>query len=161
MRTTLYAARGGRLILTLMLLATIGAEVAFSWLGATGEHVFNPDWHPHARYHAAWTVAFVIALAVAGLWLLWRRAGDLHSATWTVATVGVLYWATEFFGFALPGTSASPDLLEPNTFPLLGLDIHGNLVFAAMMILLSVAGVLVARTGSRTQVGSAGARTGR
>lgn len=131
MSTTLTAARGGRLILTGMLLATIAAEVAFTWIGWTGEHVFNPEWHPHARYHAAWTVAFVIALAVVGLLLLWRRADDPQSATKTVAAIGVLYWATEFFGFALPHTSASPDLLEPNTFPLLGLDIHGNLVFAA------------------------------
>ena len=45
MRTQLL----GRLLLSLVLVATAGGLIGFQW---NETHVFNPGWQPHARFHA-------------------------------------------------------------------------------------------------------------
>lgn len=121
----------GRLLLSLVVLATVVAEIGFTWIGWTGEHVFNPDWHPHARFHAAQLVGFGIALSLGGLWMVWRRSLEPRVAASAVAGALICLWGAEFFAFAVPGTSPSPNPAEPNTLQLLGLAIHGNLLFPA------------------------------
>ena len=56
----------------------------------------------------------------------------------------VCLWGGEFFAFAVPGTSASPDIAEPNTFPLLGLEVHGNLLFSGVLIVAGLLGAVLA-----------------
>lgn len=133
----------GRLLLSLVLLATIVAEIGFTWIGWTGEHVFNPDWHPHGRFHAAQQTGFVVVMSLGGLWLAWRRSREPHVAILAVAAAVVCFWGAEFFAFFVPGTSPSPDLADPNTFSLLGFEVYGNLFFSGVMIALSVLACLL------------------
>lgn len=125
-----------RAVLSLALLGTIAAVIGFQW---GPSHVFNPEWHPHARFHAAQLVGCVSALCGLGLWSLWRRTGPQTSTTWPLIAGLVCFWGAEFFALAIPGTSPSPDLEQLNTFDLLGWDVHGNLFLAAIMIIVSVA----------------------
>lgn len=134
----------GRLLLSLVLVATIIAEIGFTWFGWTGEHIFNPDWHPHARFHAAQMVGFIVVMSLGGLWLVWRRSREPHIATSMVAGAGVCYWGGEFFAFFIPGTSPSPIVAEPNTFQLFGSEVYGNLFFSGLLIALSALGGLLA-----------------
>jgi len=133
----------GRLLLSLVLLATIVAEIGFTWIGWTGEHIFNPDWHPHARFHAAQLVSFVIAMSIVDLWLVWRRSLESRIVILAATAFPVLYWGAEFFAFFVPGTSPSPVLANPNTFRLLGFEVYGNLFFSGAMIALSVLACLL------------------
>lgn len=44
----------------------------------------------------------------------------------------------QFIAAAVPGTSPSPVLSDPNTFSLFGLQVHGNQYFSVLMILLGL-----------------------
>lgn len=140
----------GRAVLSFVLVATIVAEIGFTWFGWTGEHIFNSSWHAHGRFHTAQQMSFLIFLALVGLWLSWRR-GDEHRVftTRVFALLVAAHWAAEFFAFSVPGTSPSPELDEPNTFSLLGLDIYGNLFFSGAMI--AFAAVAIALTAARAR----------
>ena len=70
-KTEKYAQLAGRLILSLVLVSSAAALIGFQW---NDSHVFNPGWHPHARFHAVQLLIFGIAMSSTELWLLWRRS---------------------------------------------------------------------------------------
>lgn len=144
----------GRLLLTLVLLATIVAEIGFTWIGWTGEHIFNPAWHPHARFHAVQLSSFVILLSLMSLWLVWQRSLEPRIIILAVTALMVFFWGAEFIAAAVPGTSPNPILSEPNTFSLFGFQVHGNLFFSTVMIALSVLGYWLASHGVRANAWS-------
>jgi len=43
----------------------------------------------------------------------------------------------------VPGTDPNPDPAHPNTFPLLGIHVHDNLYFSAIMMVLSLIGTVL------------------
>lgn len=137
--------RVGRSLLSFVLLATIVASIGFTWVGWTGEHIFNPAWHPHGRFHAAQLMCFVILMSLAGFWLVWRHSREPRIAVFVVAMLMTTLWGSEFLAFIVPGTSPSPELDNPNTFSVLGLQIYGNLFFSGVMIALSVLALLLTR----------------
>ena len=136
--------QAGRIVLTISLAAGIIAFAAFQ-LNTT--HVFNPKWHPHARFHAVQLGLFFITLSGIGLWLIWGSGISLPTAAWLAAAVPFVFWGGEFAALLVPGTDPSPDPANPNTFPLLGAHVHGNLFFSACMMILSLTGsvLLIAR----------------
>lgn len=127
----------GRIILTSSLALGIVAFVAFQW---NATHVFNPKWHPHARFHAVQLGLFFIVLSGIGLWLTWGSGVSMPAAAWLAAGVPLAFWSGEFVALLVPGTDPSPDPANPNTFPLFGRHIHGNLAFSGAMIVLSFLG---------------------
>ena len=129
--------QAGRIILTSSLGLGIVAFIAFQW---NTTHVFNPRWHPHARFHAVQLGLFFIVLSVIGLWLTWGSDVSLRTAAWLAAAVPLVFWGGEFAALLVPGTDPSPDPANPNTFPLLGRRVHGNLFFSAAMIIFGVLG---------------------
>lgn len=161
------ARTAGRLLLTLVLLVTVAAEVAFTWLGWTGQHIFNPMWHPHARFHAVQMSVCIGALSLVALVPLWSarsRKGPVRGRhtvapevlAWAIGLLQVCWWGGEFVATAVPGTSPSPDLTRPNTFDLVGVPVYGNLFFAGLIIVLAVlGGVLLARTPPSAAKGTA------
>lgn len=89
---------------------------------------------------------------------MWRRSRELYIAALVVAALLTTYWGAEFFAFAVPGTSPSPELDNPNTFPLLDLEVYGNLFFAGVLVGLSVFTLLLATPARHTAVGKRAAR---
>lgn len=130
----------GRLLLSLVLVGSVAAVFGFTW---NESHVFNPEWHPHARFHAAQIMGIASAGSAVGLWLVWRSSAEPGVATLAVAAAAVCFWGAEFFAFFVPGTSPSPDLVNPNTFSLLGFEVYGNLFFSGAMIASSVLACLL------------------
>ena len=53
----------------------------------------------------------------------------------------------EHLALLVPGTDPSSDPAHPNTFPLLGVHVHGNLFFSACMMVLSLLGTVLLITG--------------
>jgi hypothetical protein len=136
--------QAGRIVLSIPLAAGIIAFIAFQW---NTTHVFNPKWHPHARFHAVQLGLFFIALSGIGFWLIWGSAISPRTAAWLAAAVPVVFWGGEFAALLVPGTDPSPDPAKPNIFPLLGGHVHGNLFFSACMVIFSLFGSALLITG--------------
>jgi hypothetical protein len=136
--------QAGRILITVALAAGMIAFVAFQW---NTSHVFNPKWHPHARFHAVQLGLFFIALSGIGLWLIWGSAISLPTVAWQAGAVPVVFWGGEFAALLVPGTDPSPDPANPNTFPLFRAHVHGNLFFSACMMIFSFVGSVLLIAG--------------
>lgn len=68
-------ARVGRLLLTA---AALGGGVSHALADVNRTHVFNPRWTPHARFHAASSVATDVS-SLSALGYLLARADDRAS----------------------------------------------------------------------------------
>ena len=64
--TRLEVARG---IMSFVLL--VGSILSFI-LDWSPNHLLNPAWHPHARFHGALMLFLLAGVSLTGLWLLWR-----------------------------------------------------------------------------------------
>jgi hypothetical protein len=137
-------AQAGRIVLSVPLALGIIAFLAFQW---NTTHVFNPKWHPHARFHAVQLGLFFIVLSGIGLWQVWSTTIGLPAAAWLAAAVPFVFWGGEFAALLVPGTDPSPDPANPNTFPLFGVHVHGNLFFSATMMAISLLGAALLITG--------------
>lgn len=134
----------GRLLLSLILCGTIAALIGFQW---NSTHLFNPDWHPHARFHTVQLNGLIIAMSFIGLWLVWRHSPEPHIGIRVVLAALLFFWGGEFYALLVPGTSPAYDLNNPNTFELFGISIYANLFFSGLMIALSVLGYYLINSG--------------
>src|SRR5579864_1488835 len=93
----------GRLLLTFVLLG--GAIMSFL-LDWSPNHLLNPLWHPHARYHSAILLFLFAGVAATGLWLIWRRSLEPKVALTASALLSASYWTPFFFvPYLLPQAS--------------------------------------------------------
>jgi hypothetical protein len=70
----------GRLLMTSVLVLQAAGGFALDW---RGNHLLNPAWHPHARFHDA--VAFVFLLLTAAAWYLCRDEPLRHPVSGCLA----------------------------------------------------------------------------
>jgi hypothetical protein len=63
----------GRLILTGILLMQSVLGFALDW---SGNHLLNPLWHPHARFHGALLLFLLTGVSSMVIWLLWRQSKE-------------------------------------------------------------------------------------
>jgi heme/copper-type cytochrome/quinol oxidase subunit 2 len=101
-----------RLLLTFVLIG--GALMSFG-LDWRENHLLNPLWHPHARYHAAILLFLFAGVAGVGTWLLWRPSREPDVA---------------FTAASLPGH-------EPR---IAGMIVYPNLIVIAAFVSLTVLG---------------------
>lgn len=120
---------------------TIAAIIGFQW---NTTHVFNPDWHPHTRFHAVQLIGFVITFSLISLWPVWQQSPEPRIGTAAAAVVPCIFWGGEFYAMLVPGTSPAFDLNNPNTFELAGISIYFNLLFSGVMIVLTILGYWLA-----------------
>jgi hypothetical protein len=133
-------ARGGRILISAANLAT-AITPPIADLRAT--HVFNPEWPPHARFHAFAYVCIGIVLGSASLWLLWRKTTDRAMAVTVAALVPVAYWGPFFVAVFVPGASFED---HPHSLPR-PLSMPINLWVSAGVVAAAVAGWLWYRLG--------------
>lgn len=81
---------------TLNMMSMIGV-IMLMGIGWTGAHVFNPDWHPHGRFHAAQLVSFVTAMSVLDFLLVWRHSQESRFVMVAATAFPVLFRGAEFF----------------------------------------------------------------
>lgn len=127
--------RLGKFILSFVLV--IGATVA-TVVDFNTTHLFNPAWHPHARFHDALFLLFLDAASLIALWLLWRKSSEPGLGVKVAALFAMAAWTPFFYIETLiPGTS----LLASENVPVLklgGMTFAPNLVIAAALVLLTV-----------------------
>ncbi|MBD2102831.1 DUF6640 family protein [Leptolyngbya sp. FACHB-261] len=127
----------GRILLSVVVLNTAVVSTLVDW---NASHLFNPEWHPHARFHDVAMLWLLASMSVVALWLLWRRSREPYISTLVATLVPVLFWLPFFFTTALvPGTSLNADPNE--ALPqLLGITIYPNVVVAAINEILAGVG---------------------
>ena len=132
----------GKLVLSFVLVVGAVVSTAVDW---NTTHLFNPAWHPHARFHDALFLLFLDAMSLVVFWLLWRPSKEPEVAIKVAALFSAAVWTPFFYIEALiPGTS----LLAADNVPVLkvaGMTFPPNLIIAAVLFLLTVVGYWLAR----------------
>jgi hypothetical protein len=96
----------GRWLLTVAILATPGFQVTADWMS---DHITNPEWPPHAKYHLIvyhLTLILFSVAAVAGCWK-WRSS---EFAAGLAAAAVFAFWVPYYLAAAFP--QASPYATE-------------------------------------------------
>jgi hypothetical protein len=122
-----------RVILTAALLGGAALSFVTDW---GPNHLLNPAWHPHARFHAAQLLFFNAGVALTGTWLLWRKTREPLAAIAAAAVMSASFWMPLFFiTSVLPGSNAWPK--GPEIIPhLAGHVFYPNLAVAAVFLLV-------------------------
>ena len=129
--------RVGRWLLTVVLVGGALMSFALDW---SGNHLLNPLWHPHARFHSAILLFLFAGVAGTGAWLLWRPTREPAAGFHAAALLSLSYWMPYFYvPFFLPQASywAGIPGHEPRV---LGTIIYPNLVVVGCCVLVTVAG---------------------
>ena len=132
----------GKRLLSFVLVVGAVVSTAVDW---NTTHLFNPAWHPHARFHDALFLLILDAMSLVTLWLLWRQSKEPEIGFTVAALFAAAVWTPFFYIEALiPGTS----LLASDNVPVLkvgGMSFAPNLIVAAVLFLLTVIAYWLAR----------------
>lgn len=130
-------AKISRILLSIVLVSTALVSIAVDW---NTTHLFNPEWHPHAKFHDAVMLWLLAGMSIVALWLLWRRSAEPAIAYTVAMLVPVIFWAPFFFvTWIIPGTSLKADPKE--TLPMVaGIPIYPNVVVATVSVTLALIG---------------------
>jgi uncharacterized protein DUF6640 len=135
----------GKSILSFVLVAGAVVATAVDW---NTTHLFNPEWHPHARFHDALFLLFLDGMSLVALWLLWRQSKEPDIGLKVAALLSAAAWTPFFYIEALiPGTS----LLASDNVPVVkvtGLSFPPNVIVAGVLFVLTVIAYSLARAAS-------------
>ena len=84
----------GKCLLTFVLVGGAAMSFVLDW---SSNHLLNPLWHPHARYHAAILLFLFAGAASTATWLLWRRSREPRIAFTVAALLSFAYWTPFFY----------------------------------------------------------------
>jgi hypothetical protein len=132
----------------LMTFVLLGGSLLSFVLDWSPNHLLNPVWHPHARFHGALLLFLLAGVSLTGTWLLWRRSQEPELAFRVAAALSVAYWTPLFYiPFLLPSSTwwAGRAGAEPRMG---GVMVYPNLVVAALFLLLTAAAYRLSRTVS-------------
>jgi hypothetical protein len=127
----------GRILLTFVLIGGAAMSFILDW---RANHLLNPLWHPHARYHAAILLFLFAGVACVGTWLLWRSSREPEVAFTTASLISLAYWSPFLYvPWFLPGASywAGKAGHEPRW---MGMIIFPNLIVITVFMALTAAG---------------------
>lgn len=132
--------------MTCVLIAGAVLGFALDW---TANHLLNPLWHPHARFHGALLLFTLAGVSATGVWLLWRPSKEPEVAMKAAAFLSASFWTPFFYiTFLLPGSTlwAGP----PNRMPhLVGVVFYPNVAVAVVFLALTAAAYLLSMKPNR------------
>ncbi|GAA2206242.1 hypothetical protein GCM10009850_017000 [Nonomuraea monospora] len=142
-----------------MLVALMAVETALGALlfdlvlhDTAHEHMFNPAWSPHAKFHDAQYIVTSLALGLLALALLAGRRGDAHARLLWAAGVVAVPWASMFPALLFPGTATFDPEFRNETQFVLGL--HGQMFMAVVTLAVLGLAAFLASTRRRQERGS-------
>jgi hypothetical protein len=123
--------RTARLILTAVLLGGTIASFVLDW---SPNHLLNPAWPGHARFHGALLLFLLGGASLTGVWLLWRDSKEPQVAITVAALISASFWTPLFYITAvLPGSTAWAG--DPAAIPrIAGRVFYPNLAVAAAFL---------------------------
>jgi hypothetical protein len=104
-------------LVSLVALATLaGGVLADAIVPATArQHMRNPRWPPHAKFHNGQTIALSLLLGALALVLAWYPGGNRAVQFQVAVVVAALYWLSMLAAGLLPGTAwVDPEFLAPD-----------------------------------------------
>lgn len=126
----------GRVMMTGVLLLQSALGFALDW---SGNHLLNPLWHPHARFHGALLLFLLTGVSLMGIWLLWRQSKEPEIAIVVAAVISLSFW-TPFFYITLLLPSATLWAGDPARVPHLGGSVfYPNVAVAGVFLALTAA----------------------
>jgi hypothetical protein len=76
------------------------------------QHIYNPHWPPHAKFHNGQTISLGVLLGLLSLGLLWYPGGDQQVQFHVAVIVASLYWLALLGAIIIPGTRWSDPEFE-------------------------------------------------
>ena len=142
----------GRLLLTLVLVVQAASGFVLDW---SPNHLLNPLWHPHARFHGALLLFLLSGVSAVGVWLLWRKSKEPEVAIHAAALICLAFWTPFFYiTLLLPGSTAWAG--DPGKIPnFAGYLYYPNMVVAGAFLLATLAAWRMACGKSRRTLGEA------
>lgn len=140
---------GKRLIAKLLLTFVLAGGAVMSFLlDWSSNHLLNPQWHPHARYHSAILLFLYAGVAGVSTWMLWRPAKEPEVAFTAASLLSLAYWTPFFYvPFLLPQASYWAGI--PGHQPrIAGAIVYPNLIVVALFVVLTVIGGCLGRTSA-------------
>src|SRR3977135_27273 len=138
----------GRAILTFAVAAFPIGGVLADW---NKTHLFNPAWHPHARYHSLSMLLIVICVSAIAIWLLWRRSLEPELGIKVAALISLTLWTPFLYAVHLvPGSSLwVGDPATPIPYAqVAGITLYPQVVLAVVFLVLTAGGYRLAGLGS-------------
>ncbi|MDP9052481.1 MAG: hypothetical protein M3O31_17440 [Acidobacteriota bacterium] len=123
---------------TLLTAVLAGGSVMSFLLDWSPNHLLNPLWHPHARFHSAVLLFLFAGVAATATWMLWRSSAEPVLAIKAAAFLSASYWTPFFFvPFLLPGSSWWAGI--PGHQPrIAGVVIYPNLIVVGIFLLVTL-----------------------
>ena len=124
------------------LLAAIGVGpllADFVYRPTANQHIHNPSWPPHAKFHDAQYIAMSPLISAVGLRILLQRDGDAHAQLRQAAALASVAWLGMWGALLLPGTAATDPEFEA-TEPKVG-GLHPQL-FMSLIALGALSGTV-------------------
>ena len=118
--------------MTLVLVAGAVSSFVLDW---SANHLLNPAWHPHARFHGALLLFLLAGVSATGVWLLWRRSKEPEVAFKVAALIAASFWTPLFYiSSVLPGST--PWAGDPSAVPhWQGMVVYPNMPVACAFLL--------------------------
>jgi hypothetical protein len=126
-----------RCILTFVL---AGGSVLSFVLDWSSNHLLNPLWHPHARYHSAILLFLFAGAAAVGTWLLWRRSKEPEVAISAASVLSLAYWTPFYYVPALLTGASYWAGIPGHETRIGGMIVYPNLVVITVFVLLTLLG---------------------
>jgi hypothetical protein len=122
--------------MTFVLAAQAILGFALDW---SPNHLLNPEWHAHARFHGALLLFLLTGVSATGLWLLWRESKEPEVAIKATVLISISFWTPFFYvTFLLPGSTlwAGPPGAVPH---IAGWVFYPNVAVAALFLVITAA----------------------
>ncbi len=130
--------QAGRWLITLVLTATTILSFVLDW---SANHLLNPAWHPHARFHGALLLFMLAGVSGTALHLLWRKSAEPEVMVRAAGMLSLAFWTPLFYITTLLPASTSW-AGAPGADPRLrGSIVTPNLLVAALFVLLTVVAI--------------------
>ena len=128
--------RLGRAVLTSVLLTQSALGFALDW---SSNHLLNPLWHPHARFHGALLLFLLTGVSMMGIWLLWRQSREPEVAFTVAAVISFSFWTPFLYiTFLLAGSTLWAG--DPAAVPhVAGAVFYPNVAVAGLFLALTAA----------------------
>ncbi len=137
----------GKILMTFVLVAQAVLGFLLDW---TPNHLLNPAWHPHARFHGALLLFLLAGASGTCLWLLWRNSKEPAVSLIASAAISISFWTPFFFvTYLLPGATLWAG--DPASLPhIAGHQYFPNVGVAGLFLVL----IAIALGGSRRPASS-------
>ena len=110
------------------------------------QHIKNPAWPPHAKFHNAQTILLGLGLGALSLVLVCVPSGANFSQLLVAGCTASMYWLSMLFAPVFPGTAWSDPEFRPIMRPVLGLQ--PQQLLALCIIALDITGLGIGILGS-------------